>query len=78
MTPEERKAAADAMRTEIDQDRAQARAKQDDRVAKPKVAAPAAAPAAASPAPGSVEAQIDEQRARAGGYFRSQATDHMN
>lgn len=75
MTPEERKAAADAMRTEIDQDRAMQRAKQDDTVA----AKPKAAPApSAAPAPTEVESEISDLYARKGGYFKSQATDHMN
>jgi hypothetical protein len=79
MTPEERKAAADAMRAEIEADRAQPRAKQDDPATKATKVKPSVTAPARDTFADSVNAQIDEQRNRAGGYLRSnQSTDHMN
>lgn len=76
MTPEERKAAADAMRAEIAADRATPRAKQDDTTT--KVEKPAAAPPPSPNVESGAEANVDEILKRTGGYLRNQHTDHMN
>lgn len=79
-TRDERKAAARAMREQVENDRLIPRAKQQDSAepAKPKAYPQAQTMKADKSKPASAESQVDEILRRKGGYLRSQSTDHMN